>query len=92
VPKVDSNQIIQALLNVGRNALLAIGERGRIVIRTRIAANVNIGNARHKLAAACRSRTTARACHLRLADTIFFRSSPAAPTARDLASRSPRTS
>jgi len=47
--EVDANQIIQALLNVGRNALLAVGERGRIVIRTRIAANVNIGNARHKL-------------------------------------------
>jgi len=29
--EVDANQIIQALLNVGRNALLAIGERGRIV-------------------------------------------------------------
>ena len=34
--EVDANQIIQALLNIGRNALLAIGERGRIVIRTRV--------------------------------------------------------
>src|SRR6187397_210490 len=49
--EVDANQIIQALLNIARNALLAVGERGRIVIRTRVAANVSIGTARHKLAA-----------------------------------------
>src|SRR5688572_18558872 len=49
--EVDANQIIQALLNIARNALLAVGERGRIVIRTRIAANVSIGTTRHKLAA-----------------------------------------
>ena len=54
--EVDANQIIQALLNIGRNALLAIGERGRIVIRTRVAANVNIGATRHKLAASLSGR------------------------------------
>ena len=47
----DPNQIIQALLNVARNALLAVGERGRIMMRTRVAANVSIGTTRHKLAA-----------------------------------------
>jgi two-component system nitrogen regulation sensor histidine kinase GlnL len=70
--EVDANQIIQALLNIGRNALLAIGERGRIVIRTRIAANVNIGNARHKLAASLQVEDNGPGVPPELADTIFF--------------------
>ena len=35
--RLDRNQIIQALLNLGRNAIQAVGERGRIVLRTRAA-------------------------------------------------------
>jgi two-component system, NtrC family, nitrogen regulation sensor histidine kinase GlnL len=69
---VDANQIIQALLNVGRNALLAIGERGRIVIRTRIAANVNIGATRHKLAASLQVEDNGPGVPPEIADTIFF--------------------
>jgi len=70
--EVDANQIIQALLNIGRNALLAIGERGRIVIRTRIAANVNIGATRHKLAASLSVEDNGPGVPPELADTIFF--------------------
>jgi len=69
---VDANQIIQALLNIARNALLAVGERGRIVIRTRIAANVNIGTARHKLAASLQVEDNGPGVPPELADTIFF--------------------
>jgi two-component system, NtrC family, nitrogen regulation sensor histidine kinase GlnL len=47
----DRNQIIQALLNVARNALQAVGPRGRIVLRTRARTNVSIGNQRHRLVA-----------------------------------------
>ena len=70
--EVDANQIIQALLNIGRNALLAIGERGRIVIRTRIAANVNIGATRHKLAAGLSVEDNGPGVPPEIADTIFF--------------------
>jgi two-component system nitrogen regulation sensor histidine kinase GlnL len=70
--EVDANQIIQALLNVGRNALLAIGERGRIVIRTRVAANVSIGSARHKLAASLQVEDNGPGVPPDIADTIFF--------------------
>jgi len=69
---VDANQIIQALLNVARNALLAVGERGRIVIRTRIAANVNIGTVRHKLAASLSVEDNGPGVPPEIADTIFF--------------------
>ena len=49
----DRNQLVQALLNLALNALQAVGEAGgggRIVLRTRTAANVHIGLARHRLA------------------------------------------
>jgi two-component system nitrogen regulation sensor histidine kinase GlnL len=46
---LDRNQIIQALLNVARNALQALGERGRVTLRTRALSNVTIGLVRHKL-------------------------------------------
>ena len=58
----DRHQIIQALLNVARNALQAQGDRGRIVLRTRARTNVSIGSARHRLVAAWRWRTTGPAC------------------------------
>ena len=48
---LDRNQLIQALLNVARNALQAVGERGRIVLRTRVLSNVPIGEKRCRLAA-----------------------------------------
>lgn len=48
---IDRHQIIQALLNLARNALQAIGERGRITLRTRAVSNVRIGSARPRLAA-----------------------------------------
>ena len=48
---LDRNQMIQALLNVGRNALQALAGRGRIVLRTRACSNVIIGAVRHRLVA-----------------------------------------
>ncbi|OGT91924.1 MAG: PAS domain-containing sensor histidine kinase [Gammaproteobacteria bacterium RIFOXYD12_FULL_61_37] len=45
----DSNQLIQALLNIGSNAAKAVGEQGTIVFRTRIQRQYTIGNKRHKL-------------------------------------------
>jgi two-component system nitrogen regulation sensor histidine kinase GlnL len=70
--EVDANQIIQALLNIARNALLAVGERGRIVIRTRVAANVSIGTTRHRLAASLSVEDNGPGVPPEIADTIFF--------------------
>jgi two-component system, NtrC family, nitrogen regulation sensor histidine kinase GlnL len=48
----DRNEIIQALLNVARNALQAVDpENGRVTIRTRALSNINIGITRHRLVA-----------------------------------------
>jgi two-component system nitrogen regulation sensor histidine kinase GlnL len=45
----DREQLIQAVLNVVRNALQAIGEEGQIALRTRARRQFTIGGARHKL-------------------------------------------
>jgi two-component system nitrogen regulation sensor histidine kinase GlnL len=48
----DRNQIIQALLNVARNALQAVDpDGGRVTLRTRALSNFNIGTTRHRLVA-----------------------------------------
>lgn len=45
----DSDQLIQAVLNIVRNALQALEYRGVITLRTRIKRQYTIGNKRHKL-------------------------------------------
>jgi two-component system, NtrC family, nitrogen regulation sensor histidine kinase GlnL len=47
----DRNQIVQALLNVARNAMQAAGSHGKIVMRTRVRTNMSIGKMRHRLVA-----------------------------------------
>lgn len=47
--KADSDQLIQAVLNLVRNAVQAIGERGNIVLRTRAQRQITIGHERHRL-------------------------------------------
>ncbi|HEY6457921.1 MAG TPA: nitrogen regulation protein NR(II) [Steroidobacteraceae bacterium] len=47
----DRNQLIQALLNVGRNAMQAIGDHGHITLRTRAFSNISIAGRRQRLAA-----------------------------------------
>ena len=49
--RFDRNEIIQALLNIGRNALQALAGSGRLVLRTRALSNQNIGALRHRLLA-----------------------------------------
>lgn len=52
IPMVDgdSDQLIQAILNIVRNAAQAVGQKGRIVIRTRIHRQVTIGYRRNRMA------------------------------------------
>ena len=48
----DRNEIVQALLNVARNALQAVdAAHGRIILRTRVLTNIHIGKSRHRLVA-----------------------------------------
>ena len=58
----DRNEIIQALLNVARNALQAVDpDGGHITLRTRVLSNINIGTSATGWWPISRSRTTATA-------------------------------
>lgn len=46
----DPDQLIQAVLNIVRNALQAVGQKGEIILRTRSIRQATIGHHRHKLA------------------------------------------
>lgn len=50
IPEIqgDKDSLIQAVLNIVRNAVEASGEEGTIVLRTRIERKFTIGNERHK--------------------------------------------
>ena len=45
----DPELLIQAMLNIARNAVHALGEGGRIVLRTRVQRRVSIGARQHRL-------------------------------------------
>jgi two-component system, NtrC family, nitrogen regulation sensor histidine kinase GlnL len=69
---LDRHQIIQALLNVGRNALQAVGERGRILLRTRAVSNMSIGTARYKLVASLQVEDNGPGVPEELRGSIFY--------------------
>lgn len=46
----DMDQLIQAILNIVRNAAQAVGEKGNVVLRTRIHRQITIGQQRNRLA------------------------------------------
>jgi two-component system nitrogen regulation sensor histidine kinase GlnL len=69
---LDRNQMIQALLNVARNALQAVGDSGRIVVRTRALSNVSIGNARYRLVASVQIEDNGAGVPDDLRSSIFY--------------------
>lgn len=69
---LDRNQLIQALLNVARNALQALGESGRIALRTRALSNVSIGPARHRLVASVQIEDNGAGVPDDLRSSIFY--------------------
>jgi two-component system nitrogen regulation sensor histidine kinase GlnL len=69
---LDRNQMIQALLNVARNALQALGDSGRIVLRTRALSNVSIGPARHRLVASVQVEDNGPGVPDDLRSSIFY--------------------
>ena len=49
----DKDQLIQAILNIARNAVQAIDGKGNIIFKTRIHRQMSIGSKRYKLAIKC---------------------------------------
>jgi two-component system nitrogen regulation sensor histidine kinase GlnL len=69
---LDRHQTIQALLNVARNALQAVGDSGRITLRTRALSNVSIGPARHRLVACVEVEDNGPGVPDELRSSIFY--------------------
>ncbi len=68
----ESNQLIQAALNIVRNALQAVGEVGRITLRTRTQRQFTISEVNHKLVARIDVIDTGPGIPSELMDRIFF--------------------
>jgi len=83
---VDPNHIIQAMLNLGRNAIQALTAGGaqaraaqtpgtaapRLILRTRAANNVSIGARRHRLVATIQFEDNGPGVLAEIRDTIFY--------------------
>jgi two-component system, NtrC family, nitrogen regulation sensor histidine kinase GlnL len=73
---VDPNHIIQAMLNLGRNAIQALSGGGvhapRLILRTRAASNVSVGARRHRLVASIQFEDNGPGVLAEIRDTIFY--------------------
>src|SRR5271165_1522089 len=78
---VDPNHIIQAMLNLGRNAIQALSSAGlhargdeapRLILRTRAATNVSVGARRHRLVASIQFEDNGPGVLPEIRDTIFY--------------------
>ena len=73
---VDPNHIIQAMLNLGRNAIQSLtgggGSAPRLTLRTRVATNSRIGAHRHRLVASVQFEDNGPGVPADIRDTIFY--------------------
>src|SRR5690606_40822611 len=70
--ETDRGQMIQAFLNLARNALQAVGESGRIVFRTRALSNYTIGGEFHRLVLSLEVEDDGPGIPDELQETIFY--------------------
>ena len=70
--KVDPDMLIQALLNIARNACEALGKEGNITFKTRVVRKYTIGHHRHKLVACIAVIDDGPGIPADIKDKIFF--------------------
>ena len=70
--RVDRDQLVQALLNVFRNAMQALGNKGRIIIRTRSLANFVIGGKQHRIVNSIEIEDNGPGIPEELQETVFL--------------------
>jgi len=66
------DELVQALLNLVRNALQAVGPRGRIVLRTRTLSNISLQGGRHRLLACVQVEDDGPGVPDALRDSLFM--------------------
>jgi two-component system nitrogen regulation sensor histidine kinase GlnL len=73
---VDPNHIIQAMLNLGRNAIQALSggnvQSPRLILRTRAVSNASVGAHRHRLVASIQFEDNGPGVLAEIRDTIFY--------------------
>jgi two-component system nitrogen regulation sensor histidine kinase GlnL len=73
---LDPNHIIQAMLNLGRNAIQALTgapvDWPRLILRTRAATNVSVGAHRHRLVASIQFEDNGPGVLNEIRETIFY--------------------
>lgn len=74
--QLDRHHIIQAMLNLGRNALQALAQKrdepGRLILRTRAKTAANIGARRHRVVASVQFEDNGPGVPEQLRDTLFY--------------------
>lgn len=70
--RLDRHQIIQAMLNLGRNAVQALKESGNLILRTRVMTGVSIGTQRYRLVACIQFEDDGPGVPPALQDKLFY--------------------
>ncbi|MDH5572358.1 MAG: nitrogen regulation protein NR(II), partial [Gammaproteobacteria bacterium] len=68
----DLDQLVQAILNIVRNAVQAMGDKGEVVLKTRVERKFSIGQNCHKLVARINIEDTGAGVPDDLKEKIFF--------------------
>ena len=70
--ELDRDQVIQAMLNLARNAIQALGSHGRLILRTRALTSASIGERRHRLVASVQFEDNGPGVPAELRETVFY--------------------
>ena len=70
--QLDRDQVIQAMLNLARNAVQALGSHGQLLLRTRALTGANIGEKRHRVVASVQFEDNGPGVPPDLGETIFY--------------------
>ncbi len=69
---LDRDLIVQAMLNLARNAVQALGERGVLTMRSRALTHATIGAERHRVVASLQFEDNGPGVPAELGETIFY--------------------
>jgi two-component system nitrogen regulation sensor histidine kinase GlnL len=69
---LDRDLLVQAMLNLARNAVQALGEGGKLTLRSRALTNATIGTERHRVVASLQFEDDGPGVPPELGETIFY--------------------
>ncbi len=70
--ELDRDLMVQAMLNLARNAVQALGESGALTIRSRALTHATIGTERHRVVASLQFEDNGPGVPVELGETIFY--------------------